>query len=149
MGKVAQGCLREVVVDAREETGFGDTKEETAGVQAGLVVDHTHEGHDGTPDEDDGGKEDTRRPALDGDVGEGLKSGVGDEEDGQCDIVVGATHVERLLHVGDTGIANVGAVEEGQEIEQRQPGNQPQVHFPDKGFVLCGVGSDGVDNSSR
>jgi hypothetical protein len=130
---------RKVVVHAWEKACFSDTEEETARVQAGLVVDDAHEGHDGAPHEDDAGEEDARRPSLDGNVGQRLEAGVRDEEDGQGNVVVGALHVERFLHLGNTGISNVGAVQERQEIEQRQPRNQPQVHLPDERFVLCGV----------
>jgi hypothetical protein len=132
-------CLREVVVDARKQTSLSDTEEETAGVQAGLVRDDTHEGHDDAPHEDDAGEEDAGRPSLDGDVGQRLEAGVRDEKNGQGDVVVGAMHMERLLHVGHTCVSDVGPVQEGQEVQQRKPRNQPQIHFPNEGFVLCGV----------
>jgi hypothetical protein len=103
-------CLREVVVDTREQTSLSDTEEETAGVEASLVRDDTHEGHDDAPHKDDAGEEDAGRPSLDGDVGQRLEAGVRDEENGQGDVVVGAMHMERLLHVRHTGVSNVGPV---------------------------------------
>jgi hypothetical protein len=62
-------CLREVVVDTREQTSLSNSEEETARVQAGLVGDDTHEGHDDAPHEDDAGEEDAGRPSLDSNVG--------------------------------------------------------------------------------
>lgn len=115
--------LRKVVVDTRKQASLGDSQEETARKQTLLVFNHTHKGHDGTPGEDDSGEEDARGPPLDSDVGERLKAGVRDEEDGQGIEVVARLHVKRLLDVCDTSITDVCAVQEREEIQERQPRN--------------------------
>lgn len=128
--------LRKVVVDTREQTSLCDTKEESARVQTSFVVNDTHQGHDDTPDEDDGGEEDARRPPLDSNVGEGLETGVRDEENGEGNVVVVALHFQGRLHLGNTSITDVCSVQERQEVQERQPWDQPAVHFPHKSFVL-------------
>jgi len=38
--------------------------------------------------------------------------------------------------VSDAGVADVGAVQEGEEVEKGKPGDEPFVNFPDERFVL-------------
>ena len=103
---------RQIIVDAREETSLSDTEEPTASEETSLVVDNTHEGHNDTPGEDDGGEEDAGRPPLDQDVGQGLEASVGDEEDCEGVVVIAATHVQVRLHLRNTGVTDVCAVQE-------------------------------------
>ncbi|GJD04251.1 hypothetical protein ColKHC_13076 [Colletotrichum higginsianum] len=108
---------REVIVDAGEEAGLGDAEEPAGGEQAGEVGAEAHERHDGAPGDDDAGEEEARRQALEQGVGGGLEDGVADEEDGEREVVVaGACHAEVLLHAGETGVADVGAVEEREQV---------------------------------
>lgn len=51
-------------------------------------------------------------------------------------IVIQATHAEGLLHVGELGIANVGAVKEGQEVEDGEERQEILVAFANE---LLGV----------
>lgn len=113
--------LREVVVDTGEETGLSETEEPTTGQESSLVLDETHDGHDGTPGDDDGGEKDTGRVAFEKNVGDGLGTCVRDEEDGQGIVVVASDHADAGLQVGCLCIANVGAVQERQEIQEREP----------------------------
>lgn len=76
--------------------------------------------HDNTPKRHDNGEEDTRTHSLEQDVGEGFESGVGHEEDGQTGVVLAARHVQVGLKAVDLGIADVGAVEEGYEVEEAE-----------------------------
>jgi hypothetical protein len=41
--------------------------------------------------------------------------------------------------VGDLGIADVGSVEEGDEVEQAEPGDEDEIEAPDQFSVLVGV----------
>lgn len=109
--------LRKVVVDTREQSSLRKTEEETARQQSSLILDNAHDSHDGSPEEDDGREENTRRVALEQKIGKGLSSGIGDEEDCQSIVVVAAAHVDAVFHFRYTGISNVGPVQEGEEIQ--------------------------------
>ncbi|GKT76356.1 hypothetical protein ColTof4_08779 [Colletotrichum tofieldiae] len=100
----------------REESSFSDAKEPTSSEQTGKVGAQAHERHDGTPDNNDASEEDSGCEALEKGVGGGLEDGIADKEDCEREVVVGALHVEVLLHAGETGIANVGSVEEREEV---------------------------------
>ena len=82
-----------------------------------------HSNHDDTPQCHDNGNEDRRAQALEEDVGQRLEEGIGDEEDGQAGIVLAAGQVEGFLEAVEAGVADVGAVEEGDEIEETEPGD--------------------------
>lgn len=58
--------------------------------------------------------------ALEQDVGEGLKDGVGDEEDRQSGIVGSTAETEILSKSIDLGIADIGTVQEGEQIQQTE-----------------------------
>ena len=66
------------------------------------------------------------------DVRGDLKYNVGHEEDCQSSIVL----VPNELQIGDQtidgSIRNVGAVQEGQQVENRQDGNYSKVYFGDE-----------------
>ncbi len=83
----------------------------------------THRHHADAPHQHDGRDEDGRAKTLEEDLGERLKERVGDEEDCQRNVVLGVGHLEVLLQALDLGIANVGAVEEGNEVEEAEPWN--------------------------
>lgn len=68
----------------------------------------------------DNGDVDGRAQSLEQDVAERLKNRVRDEEDGQCGIVPGCGKIQVCAKAGDFGIANVGPVEEGQQIEEAE-----------------------------
>jgi len=119
----------QVVTDAREEAGLGEPEEPARRHQAAEVVRQAHGGHDDAPDDHDGGDEDGGPETLQGDVGGRLEDGVGDEEDGQGGIVLAARDVQRLLQAVQPGVADVGPIEEGHEIQQTEPGDQFQVEL--------------------
>ena len=112
-------------------------------------MDNTHERHDDTPGENDGGEEDTGRPFLDSDVGKWLESGVGDEEDGKGNVVITTSHLKSRFHVCNTCVSNVGTVQEGKEIQEREPRDQPLVHLPDECFVLDGFSTSQNSREER
>lgn len=98
-----------------------------------------HEGHDQSPDDDDGGEENARRKELQECIREGLEDGVGDEENRQRHVIVGAGHPKVGFHASKSCISDVGSIEEGEEIEQRQPWDQPQVDLEQEFAVLLEV----------
>jgi hypothetical protein len=120
---LATNNLRKVVINTGEQASLGNSEKESGREQTLFVLDHTHEGHDGTPSKDDGGEEDTRGKPLDGNVGERLEASVRDEEDGQGIEIVARLHVKSRLNFCDTSITDICAVQEGEEIQQRQPRN--------------------------
>lgn len=76
--------------------------------------------HADTPSDHDDGQEDTRAQPLEQDIGQGFETGVRDEEDGQTGIVLAVRHVEISLQAVDFGIADVCAVEEGDQVQETQ-----------------------------
>lgn len=96
----------------------------------------THARHDHAPEEHDARQEDTRAEALQHDVGGGFEEAVRDEEDCQADVVLPVLHVQVWDQPVDFGVADVGAVEEADEIEEGEPGDQFVVELPPKLFVL-------------
>lgn len=61
----------------REETGFEETEEETAGEELSPVGDETHTEHDSTPEDGDGGEEDSGTNFADEQVGRQFENDVG------------------------------------------------------------------------
>ena len=95
-----------------------------------------HGRHDSAPQQHDDWDEDRRAQALEQDVRQGLEERVGDEEDGQAGIILAARDVEGVGQAVEFGIADVGAVEEGDEVEEAEPGDQTDVEFPEEFAVL-------------
>jgi hypothetical protein len=68
----------------------------------------------------DDGDEDGGAHPLEEDVGEGFEDGVGHEEDGQGRVVRPRAQLQILGKTSDLGVADVGTVEESQQIQQTQ-----------------------------
>ena len=82
-----------------------------------------HRHHDDPPQEHDDGDEDGRPQALEQDIGQGFEERVGDEEDGQAGVVLPSRDVQRVGQAVELSVADVGAVEEGDEVEEAEPGD--------------------------
>jgi hypothetical protein len=110
-----------------------------------LILDCAHNGHHGTPKNDDASEEVSWRVTLEYNVRERLGTGIGNEKDSQGIVVIAAMHMKGCLQVGllgrigDFRIANVGTIQERQEIQERKPRNQPEIDLPKEGFVLSDV----------
>lgn len=52
-------------------------------------------------------------------------------------------HVQVGEEAVDFGVADVGAVEEGDEIEEGEPGDEVEVEFTEELFVLWWEGDEG------
>ena len=82
-----------------------------------------HRHHHNPPKHHDDGDENAGAQALEQDVGEGFEASVGDKEDGETGVVLAGGDVETLLETIEFGVADVGAVEEGDEVEETEPGD--------------------------
>ncbi len=127
---------REIIVDSREQTSFGQTEEKPRSHQSLVVMDQAHGHHDDAPHGHNQGNEDARSQALEEDVREGFGQGVRDEEDGEGGVVLAVCHVEILLQAIQFRIPDVGSVEETDEVEETEPRDQSQVEFPEEFLVL-------------
>lgn len=100
----------------------------------------THRNHDNTPNRHDSRDENTRSQTLEQDIGQRFEERIRDEEDGQTGVVLAAGDVKRCLQTVEFRIADVGAVEEGDEVEETEPGDETQVELPEEFAVLSGAG---------
>jgi hypothetical protein len=64
--------------------------------------------------------EDGRLQLLEKDVCQWLTHGVRDKEDGQCCVELGRSKTEVGREASDLGVADVGSVEKGEEVEDAQ-----------------------------
>lgn len=94
-----------------------------------------HRRHDDAPKHHNGRNEDRRLQALEQDVGEGFETSVRDEEKRESGVVLAAGHAEVVDEAVDFGVADVGPVEEGDEVEG-QPGDDFDVEAADEFLVL-------------
>lgn len=95
-----------------------------------------HGHHHNTPKHHDDRDEYAGSETLQQHVGQRFGEGVGDEEDGETGVVLAGGDVEAFLQAVEFGIADVGAVEEGDEIEEAEPWDQTEVEFPEEPAVL-------------
>lgn len=73
------------------------TQEPSSGHHSLKVVGQAHGAHGDAPERHNNGNEDAGSQPLEQNVRQGLKEGVGDEEDGQAGIVLAAGDMETLL----------------------------------------------------
>jgi len=91
--------------------------EEEARAEQALVVPHdTHERHDRAPGDHDSGQPPARAQLLEEQIAGHLEGGVAEEENSQAEVVLVARHVQILLQALDLRVADVAAVEEGEEV---------------------------------
>ena len=112
------------------QPSLGHAQEEPRCEQALEVRDDAHEGHDSAPSNHDGGQPDGRAEAFEEEVGRHLEDAVGEEEDGEGPVVLGAGHVEVFLQTFDLCVADVAAIEKGEEVEEGEHGDEVEVHLP-------------------
>lgn len=74
--------------------------------------------------------------ALEQHVCQRLKHRVRDKEDGERRVVLVVAHVQGLLQAFDFCVSNIGPVQKGGQIEQRQPWDQAEVQLPEQSAVL-------------
>lgn len=98
-----------------------------------------HGRHDNAPKHHNRRNEHRRLQALEQDVGEGFKAGVRDEEERESGVVLATAHVEVVDEAVDFGVADVSSIEEGDEVEEGQPGDDFDVQAADELLVLWRV----------
>ena len=126
----------QIIVNAGEQARLGETQPPSRRHHTLEVMGQAHGCHDGPPQQHDDGDEDRRAQALEQDVRQGFEERVGDEEDGEAGIVLPPRDVQGVGQAVELGIADVGAVEEGDEVEEAEPGDQAEVELPEKPAVL-------------
>ena len=131
-----------IVVNPREQSSFSHAEKKASGHHAMEIVSEAHGDHDDAPEEHDDRDEDGRAQALKEDIGQRLEEGVGDEEDGEAGIVLAAGNVKGFIEVVELRVADVGPIEEGNEVQEAKPGNEAEVELPEEFAVLCGWVSD-------
>lgn len=94
-----------------EETGLGQTEEDTRSEKSVVVLNDAHQGHDDAPGHHDGRQPPAGAELLEEQVAGDLEGSVGEEEDGQAPVVLGARHVQVLLETLDFGVANVSTLQ--------------------------------------
>ena len=113
----------QIVVDPRKQPSFRKPQPPPRSHHALEIMRQPHRGHHNPPKHHNNRYEDTRPQPLEQDIGEGFKERVGDEENGETGIVLATCDLEGLLETVETRIADVGAVEEGDQVEQAEPGD--------------------------
>jgi len=106
--------LRDVVVDAWEETALKQAKEDACGEQAGVVLDKALADHTGGPADHDEGQPDGWPDALHHGVAGDLGRDVEWEEDGEAVVVLQTVQAQVLFEVVEAGVADVCAIEEAE-----------------------------------
>jgi hypothetical protein len=95
-----------------------------------------HGRHDDAPEKHDDRNEDGWSETFEQNLSQRLKSGIGDEEDGQGQVVLRTCHVQIFGEASDFGIADVGTIQEGREVKQTEPWYQFEIEFPKEFAVL-------------
>lgn len=95
-----------------------------------------HTCHAQAPGDHDGRNENARTQAFEQDVGQGFGEGIGDEEDRQGSVIIPRCHVQVGQQAFQLGVADIGPVQEADEIEETQPGDQLEIEPPDELPVL-------------
>ena len=99
-----------------KETGLRHAKEDASGEKSVIVLDDAHERHDETPGHHDGGQPQTWSELLENQVAGDFEGSIGEEEDGQAPVVLGARNVQILGETFDFRIANVSTIQEGEQV---------------------------------
>lgn len=127
----------QVIGHTRKQSRLSNAQEEPRSHQSSGIVHQAHRRHDDAPKHHNRRNENRRLQALEQDVGEGFEAGVRDEEKRKSGVVLAAGHAEVVNEAVDFGVADVGPVEEGDEVEEGQPGDDLDVEAADEFLVLC------------
>lgn len=125
-----------VVIDARKETGLGQTQKEPRRHQSRPIVNQSHGGHTQSPRQHNCWYEDAGAKSLEQYIGDGFGQGVGHEEDGEGGIILPAGDVQALQQAIQFCVPNICPVEEAYQIEETQPWDEPEIKFPQECSVL-------------
>lgn len=93
-------------------------------------MDQTHHRHADTPQDHNARDEDAGPQPLQQDIRQRLGERVRDEKDRESGIVLAPSDVQGTLQVVQSGISDVGPVEEADEVEQAEPWDEAKVELP-------------------
>ena len=120
--------VSEIEQHAGEIPGFGDTEQEADGQQLVNVVDEASEAGEKPPGEEDAGDPDTRADFVKQEIAGNFKSGIAEEEDAGDQAELLAGDGEFAIH-GEGGEPDVDAVEERDNVEEKDEGENADVEF--------------------
>lgn len=90
------------------------------------------------------GEPDARGQLLEEDVGGDLEEDVGDEEDGQDRVELGALELQVVDEVEGFGVADIDAVEKGEQVQDADEGDDVHINAPQNlGLGRVGRADDG------
>lgn len=127
----------QLVCNSRKQATFTQTKEASSNQQTRVALNDSHQGAANAPRNHHRGDPDPRPEPLHGHVGRDLSHDVEREEDGQGIVIHEARHAKVGLERVESGVANVGAVEKGQEIEQSHKRDDDPVNLADQLLCVC------------
>src|SRR5574337_460593 len=119
--------------DAREETGFGHPQEETQDVQLGRALDEGRQRRQDAPGDQDAGDPHPRAVLVEHHVARHFEEEVADEEDARGEAEGFAAERQVRIHL-QRRIADVGAIQVGDDVEQEDEGHDPPGDLADDGL---------------
>lgn len=82
----------QIICNSRKQPRLCDSKEPACDKETLIIMHQSHERHNHAPEYHYYGNKNTRSHPLQQDISDGLKKGVGDEEDGEGEIILLAVH---------------------------------------------------------
>lgn len=126
---------------AHKEDGTGkewrldETKEESNNNKLREVLRSSITSRDGTPQTARGGKIPRRLHLGEEHVGRKLHEQITNEEDGRREVEISTRHAEILLEGTLSGLGEIGAVEEVEEVHDDQGGQHASIDFTEELFL--------------
>lgn len=133
---------RQVIHQPRKQTRLEHSEQESHSRHASKAIRSTHTHSNNTPAKHQKGQPSTWTQFLEQDVTRDLEDGVRDEKDHESDVELLVAHVGSVLqvvvgrHIEDLCVADVGAVEEAEEVNAGGDGDDASVLLPEK-FLFC------------
>jgi len=138
--------------DAREETGFHDTKQETQDIEADWPLDEYESGRDDAPGHHDAGQPPFRPYPVQQQVAGDFEDGVADEEQPSAKGVRGHAYAEVGLEFL-LGERDVTSVQERDHVHQQQERDKPSEDFLVRRLSqieappgICGASGGGISH---
>ena len=101
-----------------KQASLCESKKESRSHQALKIVDQAHSGHAYAPQQHNERDELAGTESLEEDIGERLGKRVGNEEEGEGGIVLTPGDVQAVLKTVESGISDIGPVEETDQVEK-------------------------------
>lgn len=133
---------RQVIHQSRKQTRLKHSQQESHSRHTSKAIRSTHTHGNGAPAKHQKGQPPARTQFLEQDVARDLEDGIRNEKDHESDVELLVAHVGGVLqvvvgrHVEDLCIADVGAVEEAEEVDAGGDGDDAGVLLPEE-FLFC------------